>query len=261
MTDHPHHTPRTNGEGILNVVLHGMVGIVVEKDHVRVLMPQTDDHVFLAGAWRSERRLKQGIDYRLSGVAAGNAGADIARRAIAVRGFPVVDTSELLFCSIRLPIPGEVRNVRIVQRGKLIFTGKTAGQLAGLKEFALIPILRYRYADLKALNLGPLRWHPEPKEGIVNLHIFGEPLTEEIFGHQHNGQSHLQEAFVNMVKLFKGMDLTITGHGDPDDGEPIQGIGLPDTEQVMLVERTADCQSGRLDASNCPPFVVDNSGN
>jgi hypothetical protein len=95
----------------------------------------------------------------------------------------------------------------------------------------------------------------------VNLHIFAEPLTEEILKHEHHGKTHLEEAFGDLVSVFRGLDLTMSGKGVPVSANPIKDIGLPEDEQITMTERTVPCDSEHFGDSDCPPFVVDNTGN
>src|SRR5262245_13126458 len=114
-----HKSPAKKKPGMLNVVLHGMIGIVVGDKDIELLIPQIEDHVFLAGDWREERRLKQGTTYILSGVVGrGQAQKDLAKGALTIGGFTDIDRDPAkLFCSIRLPFPHAVHHFRKLTAG------------------------------------------------------------------------------------------------------------------------------------------------
>jgi hypothetical protein len=122
--------------------------------------------------------------------------------------------------------------------------------------FSLVQVLRYKSDDLRGLSLGPgLRWVPEIEgdgNKVVNLHIFAEPPTREFFAHNH----HLEEAFEDLVSLFPGLDLKLTGDGTTADATLVPEIGLPEEHQITMSERTTPCDSGEVGNSNCPPIVL-----
>jgi hypothetical protein len=253
---------------MLNVVLHGLMGIVVGDKYIELLIPQIEDHVFIAGDWREERRLKQGKTYILSGVdGRGEAQKELAKGALTLRGFKQIDDGPAkLFCRIRLPFPDAVQHFRKLTAGETLkFKGVAAAKLENTEAFSLIPVLRYGFADANQLKLGDLRWFPQLSEsGVVNLHIFSEPLTHEVTQHADAHTPHLEEGFANLVALFPGLDLQVSGHGMPIQSAG-KDIGLPSVQQITLPERTADhgtetAAPQAFSEAHCPPIVMDDDG-
>src|SRR5436305_14965226 len=58
----------TVGEQQLNIIFHGLFSYIIWSDHLEVLAPQVDEHVYKAGTWGQEMRLKESVMYRLTGV-------------------------------------------------------------------------------------------------------------------------------------------------------------------------------------------------
>jgi hypothetical protein len=249
--------------GILNVVLHGLIGVVITDQCLEALVPQMDDHVFLAGAWGMERRLKQSTTYLLEGVDSNPGyGVDAAMQAPVLHNFPVIDRNPArLFCTIYLPFPFEVRGCRLMSA---TFTGASAEQIPHGR-FAMIHVYRYRFSDVSKLTLGDqLMWMPafEQDEGgqkAVNLHLFAEPPTHGVAQHSGNRLGHVEEAYRNLVRLFPGMDLQPATAGCPD-AAVVTGIGLPAPQQQSLVQRIGNdgppkpCDDPDNENANCIPF-------
>jgi hypothetical protein len=253
--------------GTLNLVLHGLFGIVLWETAIELLVPQMDDHVFIAGTWLKERRLKQSASYLLEGVdMSGNAQGQIPQQSLALRGFRLVDRNpEKLFCSIFLPFPKDVRRSRIQDAAGIKVEGKAAFSLNLSGGLSLIQVFRYPFNAIGNLTLGPdLRWTPQMADGnVVNFHIFAESAVDESsLASNEPAGSHLEEAFQNMVRLFPGMDLSVSGSGQETTPQFITDIGLPEVEQVSLGERTVAQNAGEaaepFGLHNCPPMVVDN---
>src|SRR5258705_5490668 len=168
--------------GILNVVLHGMIGVVLSEESVELLIPQVDDHVFLAGTWRMERRLKENVTYGLRGVQSASwqsrtRDAIIGNSVVIAKVHQIDPTPDKMFCCIELPIPFHACSSRHVDGSKLIFTGTSRHKAEAAKSLGLIHVFRYHFDDVRHLRLGDeLEWKPVLKDEVVKLHIFAEPL-------------------------------------------------------------------------------------
>jgi hypothetical protein len=235
---------------------------VVWDHSVELLVPQMDDHIFMAGEWRQERRLKQSVTYMLEGVESADKMPGNLQMP-ALRNYPIVDRSPgNLFCSIHLPFPAEIRGCRLFTIGKsLTFSGADKRQITET-EFATIHVFRYAFKDYSSLSLGPeLSWPVDsaPQQPFdVNLHLFAEPQTLEILNGMHDGISHVEEAFQDLVRLLPGMDLKISGQGIPEKAGLLTDIGLPTYQQITFAERSAPCESIQGENANCIALHVDN---
>src|SRR6266853_804392 len=173
---------QTNDSGAqklqLNVVVHGLVSYIIWPDHIEVLVPQVDEHVYKAGSWGKELRLKESSVYRLTGVYGASTPPQIdVRNNLVLRKISNIDRSQAkLFCSFNLPLPLEFKALRQARANGPIVTGRSLPADAPTS-LPLVQTLIYRIEDLSNLSLSNnFLWKPEVTAmGTVNLHIWAEP--------------------------------------------------------------------------------------
>jgi hypothetical protein len=251
----------------LNLVFHGMFAFVFWRDRLEVLAPQEDDHVYKAGAWGRERRLREGHTYALRGVQPGASPPPIdASGNLIVSRFTTIERDpDVLCCSIQLALPDSMSGLRRVKLHptQRLFAGAAIGD-ATPTSVPLIQVLTFNVEDFSGVSLDPLTtWTPKPgRLGSVNLHIWAESdsfFTEEEKDHPIRG-------FEQLIRLFPGLDLQLLySTGVPMD-PAVDVPGLEVWEQATLRERSKllfgvpeDPDERGAEVTNCLSLIVDNS--
>jgi hypothetical protein len=205
---------KTDKTTLVNVVLHGMFAMIFDNRKpltnlpLLLMAPCVDSHVYGAGMWRQEVCLKQGSSYELQGLQS-NSSFNIDDYATN----PLVTFSNLPgwgsspYCSLQLPFPDDMVPLRKLTRpdgGPPFFdccAGPYGEQICTASELPMIYVLKYKNA------LGPQNpiqlFGSVETQGIWsmgsspvnNLHIFAEPLSDDIPG-------HLEEALCQINKMF-----------------------------------------------------------
>lgn len=250
----------------LNVVLHGLFAVVISDDHLDVLMPQVDDHVYKAGAWGKEFRLREGVTYELTGVVGSKNTLINPDQNLLLRGFTQLHREpSKLFCSLKLPLPAEFRSLRRVAQAQTqrVFGGATAAKI-NAREFPLVITLIYRNFDHTRLALGALPWTPELDAKVINLHIWAEPdapLGVNI--------GHAPEAFQRLMQLFDGIELYFTASPSVaaripidkktgvDGLQPWEESGITERSRLLFPKQSASATKG-TEIRNCLSLIIDN---
>lgn len=229
---HRERNPKT-----LNVIFHGLWAYVFGGTGIRALTPSIDEHVFKAGSYGTELRLKENKTYVLEGVHAAAQAPDIDQTSnVVLTGITRVDPSHM-FCAIDLPFPDQMIPFRFLNNP--VFSGQTANQLQATR----VPdaqVLSYRFDKAENLTLGSnLSWQPYYQEDTrtVNLHIFAQPDC-------HVGIDHLQMASSMLVSMFPEADLQPVS-ADPADLPTDPGLrGVTRDDLKNLVERAINLPAG-----------------
>jgi hypothetical protein len=253
----------------LNVVFHGMFAYVIWPDHVEVMAPQEEDHVYKAGAWGRERRLKEGGAYTLEGVRPGTEKLAInPRENLVLSQLRTIDRSvDALFFSLRMPLPHCMTGLRRVRLDpqKQLFRGEAARDLS-LTMLPLIQVLTYVVDDFSAVHLDPNHtWRPDPASaGTANLHIWAE--SDSVFTAQE--KDHPIHGFQQLVRLFPGLELQLLYSTGAPPEQPIAVGGMQVWEQATLRERSqlmygvpntsGEDDSRGAEITNCLSLIVQN---
>jgi hypothetical protein len=221
------------GKKRLNVLFHGLFAFVFWDHCVEVLAPIVDDHVYKAGTWMFERRLREGCNYRLLG--ATDCGAmppstPCPTKNPTLTHFESIDRSSgKLFCSFILPFPDCHYPMRGVDadQGKPFFCGTDSTGLS--TTVTTVQGFGYSYDEISKLSLADkapwetLSWMPQVNgDGYVNLHVWAEPefdLTKEL--------NHIPMAFKNLTGLIQTLDLRTQNNKKipySNDAPPMDGV-------------------------------------
>ena len=253
----------------LNVIFHGLFAFIISSRDIEVLAPQVDDHVYKAGAWGNEMRLKEGFEYELEGVRPASAVPPIDPNAnIIVHTAPGFkrDKSKL-FCSIKFPLPDQIVGLRrVTVDPRTMFNGKAATQLKCTK-IPLVLVFTYALDPNKPLSLGKgLPWQPTRNAvKTVNLHVWAEsealqsPLT----------MTHPMLPFTQLVGLFPWLDLKMISSATADPDPQTNVRGLDPFEERTLKERSvlltaipppgappAAPSAGGSEVTSCIPLII-----
>jgi hypothetical protein len=134
------------------------------------------------------------------------------------------------------------------------FSGGDAPKQNPSSTFPTVQIMRYRVVDYKNLRLEPFKaWVTQKRPpSIINFHIFAEP---DSLVHPE----HAMEAFAEMIQLFSGIDLKLTGTSNScfplDTNLP---AGINPQHQISLAERNGACkEQGGARPANCFMIMLD----
>ena len=262
---------QTNDSGAhklqLNVVFHGLVSYIVWPDHIEVLVPQVDEHVYKAGSWGKELRLKESFVYRLTGVYGASTPPQIdVRNNLVLRKISNIDRSQTkLFCSFNLPLPLEFKALRQARANGPIITGRSLSADAPTS-VPLVQTLIYRIEDLSNLRLSNnFLWKPEVTAmGTVNLHIWAEPDVDMA---AMASVGHPTQAFSRLMALFPEVDLHLEFNAAAPTDKITNIHGLNGWEENSLIERqmllfpkNEKLKSGKgTEVSNCVGLIVFNN--
>ena len=244
-----------------------MFAFVIWKDRIEVLAPQEEDHVYKAGAWGRERRLREGGVYRLQGVMPGTAppALNANENLIVSRWTEIERDRELLFCALNLPLPESMTGLRRVKAdsSRRLFGGAAAATLSP-QTLPLIQVLTYGVEDSAKLRFDPIvPWVPAADaQGVVNLHIWAE--SECLFTEME--RDHPMHGFECMMRLFPGRDLKLSYSPRAAMDGSVELPGMQVWEQATLRERSRllfgvpeEIGDGRgAEVTNCLALVVDN---
>jgi len=253
------------GQKTLNLIIHGLCAFVEQDHHVDIIFPAMPEHTFAAGSWRREMMLDQGETYRLFGVRGENELPDECGECVISQkksGISLIDPEGDTFCTVRVPMPKEMRPVRsMVKEGDIaldFFVGEAVNQ--NKLHPSRIPIvygLRYKIDNLSEVSLGEF-WSPdlseEPKKSI-NLHIWAEPAC-------NIQRNHVSEGFRSLVGMLPELDLAIHPRWDvdlPDTTIPAFPPDLSENEKELLRQRCQIEPPGGLLVTklrNCLSIVV-----
>lgn len=250
----------------LNVVFHGLFSYIIWPDHVEVLVPMVDDHVYKAGTWGREFRLREGVVYHLDGVHAEARIPEIdMRNNLVLTKVSKIDRSpERIFCSFILPLPRQIIGLRLASSppNHPTFQGKA---LNGTNPDSIPLVQAMIYSVESQPNLGKkFPWVPEDNgSGAINLHIWAEPEVDMPEG------SHPMQAFSRLMAIFPDVDLQLAFGASalPDKATHVRG--LKPWEERSLVERSKllfppkpqkPAISKGTEVSNCVGMIVVNTG-
>jgi hypothetical protein len=251
----------------LNLIFHGMFAFVIWRDHIEVLAPEEEDHVYKAGAWGRERRLRQGGVYTLQGA---NPGAKRPalnpKENLVLSNLTQIERDpETLFFSVILPFPESMTGLRRVKLDstRRLFGG-AASSTVSATSLPLVQVMTYAIDDVTKLCFPPLPvWLPKPDgHSFLNLHIWAE--SDSFFTDAE--RDHPIRGFERLTRLFPGLDLQLLySTGAPMDGS-VQIPGMEVWEQATLRERSRllfgvpqDPSTARgAEVTNCLTMHVDN---
>lgn len=230
----------------LNVIFHGMFAFVLKADHIEAIAPQIDDHVYKAGAWGRELRLKEGMAYELHGVtpAAARPVLDPTMHVI-VKTSNIVQNSATMFFTLNLPWPQKITGLRNLHPNSQ-YRGLTGASVRGvnLQQIPLLEVFTYPIADLNKLSLGPnFVWHYDSVGDHINLHVWAEPDAGTVDNTNQHNKHHNIAAFAQLMKLIPGVDL----HPDqsprfqpPDTDKAVKALvnGIEEWEEMTFHERS-----------------------
>ena len=269
MYSSPHSNLNDSGakELQLNVVFHGLVSYVIWPDHIEVLIPQVDEHVYKAGSWGKELRLKESSVYRLTGVygATVSPKIDTSNNLVLLKISNIDHSPSKLFCSFILPLPLEFRALRRARANGPIVAGRSLAANAPTS-VPLVQTLVYQIEDVAKLSLGSgFFWRPEVTTmGTVNLHIWAEPEVDVTTA---ASTGHSAQAFSRLMALFPDVDLHLEFSAAAPADKVTDVRGLNGWEESSLVERQMllfpkgqKRKSGKgTEVSNCIGVIVFNN--
>jgi hypothetical protein len=211
----------------LNVILHGLIALVRQKDSIIALMPDVKQHVFRAGSWLGEIELRNGF-YSLTGVNSGTADFDKTKNLILENAQMSPDGPSAAYATILFPKPKEIHSLRPVAIDpKTDLSGRDA---AGITATALTSIQIFVY-DCPDLSQFALQGHPflppqDPKLAVFNLHVYSEEDVDPA------DLDHAVNAFDEAVALFKNLDLKLVNSKPIPPADPTE----PRPDGVVLME-------------------------
>jgi len=257
----------TNAAQKLNVVFHGMFAFIFWNDHIEVLAPEEDDHMYRAGSWGRERRLREGGVYALDGVTPSKTPIrlDPTKNLVLSRLTNINRDPRILFCSFTFPLPESMTGLRHVklEPARSLFGG-AASKSVSITTLPLIQVFTYQVGDFAKLRFNPLPlWTPTPgPQGIANLHVWGE--SDSVF--TEDDRDHPMRGFEQLTSLFPDLDLQLLySTGAPMDGS-VQVPGMEVWEQATLRERSRLMFGGLMplsgergaEVTNCLNALIDN---
>lgn len=260
----PHATAK---EAQLNVVFHGLFSYIIWPDHVEVLAPQVDEHVYKAGSWGKEFRLREGVVYRLEGVHAEARIPDIdVRNNLVLTKISNIDhSSAKLYCSLILPMPQQMIGLRRAYPPpkQPAFQGKA---LSGTNPDSIPLVQTLVYKVEGQPNLGKeFPWVSEDKgSGTINLHIWAEPEIDTT----GMSPSHASQAFSHLMSLFPDLDLQLAfgASASPDKSTLVRGLkpweerSLVERSQLLFPPKRRNLKIDRgTEVSNCVGMIVINT--
>ena len=204
--------------GQLNVILHGLFTILVQKDEITVYIPNMgSDHTYKAGSWLAEINLDPG-DYQLEGAIARDVkdGVFDPNQNMVLNKVRINDAEccGRVYATLHLPLTKAVSLRRLA-----IAPGALGGdsrdkvdQPDGEHFSAAVQILTYDFNNDANLRLGDHPWEPIFDEGFVNLHVFAQPESPP-------EDDHIRHAFQMSMGLFTGVDLVLKQPVAPADVE------------------------------------------
>jgi hypothetical protein len=221
----------------LNVVFHGLFSYIVWPDHVEVLAPMVDEHIYKAGAWGKEFRLRENAVYHLEGVQVETRMPDIdVRNNIVLTNVSNIDRSpEKLFCSFILPLPQQMIGLRraYAPPNQPAFHGAALNG-PNPDSIPLIQTFVYRVDGWPTLG-EKFGWIPEDSASdTINLHIWAEP---EVDASGMQQKPHAVQAFSRLMALFPDVDLHLSfgAAASPDKSTHVHGLEV--WEERSLMER------------------------
>jgi hypothetical protein len=245
----------------LNVIVHGLIGIVFWKKCVEVLPPNVGSvHAYMAGG--------QGYDELTdldSGPGAVYWGEFGTRGAYPLKPdgsmFPVASKSIMpdyrqAYCRIVLPVPNSILPLRTIPSntcGGGPFFPQSNGNIPNPNMLPLAIALVYHQISHRPA-LRPHPWKPVIKEDAnhnrwINLHIRAEPSDP--------GSGHSLDTYKWLNALFPGLGLTLN--------EPYHFMGVPvDSPLPLRIEKEDEYTLGELksgSSSTPKPDCVASRGN
>ncbi len=241
---------------VLNVVLHGLFGYVIRPTHIstdpdiaiEILVPQMDEHVYLAGTWLQELRLGEGRTYQLRGATANGSMPELKTSenpVVQYYNFKDINRSpQSLYCSLELPFPKCIVSIRRapVPKARQVFSGNDSGEInRELKGLATVQVFVYKYESIDKLKLTAnlesdvkrFDWQPKLNEsGTVNLHVFAEAP----FDLKHMGD-HAVEGMKALADLFPLLDLQLDDRDLETQITRDLPLGVSELEEHSLSER------------------------
>jgi hypothetical protein len=220
--------------GILHVMFHGTFVFDFHKDHIDVLVPQVEEHVYRVGSWLGETELicddhasamdqskpmdsgghnhnggNGGPDrYQLEGVKGGSAMTLPPENNLMVSARLKQDVDSLLYARIRVPLPDQIRTPRRALLPNGDFDPKEGLPKDYQGKLGTIQIFTYNFPDDSALRFychpGHALWEPAFAGGAVTLHIFAAPEHFHLMpATKGRATSHVQNAFASCAALFQ----------------------------------------------------------
>jgi hypothetical protein len=236
----------------LNVILHGLWALRVERDGIVAWTTDEHHHVKKAGQWSApEFDLVQG-GHRLNGVRQGVARSFSDQQNLVVTKSVHVLVANRHSYAVYLPNPRAIhslRRFRAIGRAPIFEGSDVPARLP--PEIAMVNVLVYDFDDPRKVTLEPLSWRPKLNKdgGTSNLHLFAqpnEPLTDP---------NHFKQAYKELAGMF-GLDILPTRSGRAPVDKKTGIAGFPPNEERGLDERHPHGVSG----SNCEMLVIDPNG-
>jgi hypothetical protein len=240
-------------EPMLNVILHGLFGYVIEKKYIYVVTPDVgNEHEYFAGPKYGSHLPLQGT-YELRGVVRGSQPAP-DKRYNALLDRKTAGIKEIRFNDgrflLKFPMPRRLVPLRLVQ-GDDFFTGDSS-DLMTYKALPMCYALVYSTKDIDQLYLGDehLKGYLQEKPNAVNLHIWAEPRDPSSLP-----PHHARRAVQKLIRMFKGIDLHFCHGGNTavDAAPGVLGIDPPD-ELGLSEEKEGS------DITNCAGLIIKGGG-
>ena len=251
---HTHDNSQQNGSKKLNVIFLGayLWDQNTQRDHILVLIPKIEYHVYRAGSWLAETELRGRTDskavvYKLLGVKPGNARFD-AQRNLIVKPHQPGTPQAYPYATLIFPLPQTITSLMVADIERDSFTHPQDLVVDKKHQhLATVHVFTYEIEDenklmLKAEDGEGHYWEPVLCGDYVNLHI----LSAE--DHYHKPSNALED-FNQCADLIGGLDLRLKTRFLPATGilypQPVPGVHARETESLALrTERMA--RLGRL---------------
>jgi hypothetical protein len=266
----------------LNVIFHGLWAYEVRKDGIYAHTCKEPEHVVMAGQWKPDHGLEDGVKYKLTGVKRGSSpiidNFKLCKNAI-FRSKTLNPTN--LYCTVVLPPPSAISSLRTIAFKTNPYWGQNAKDIESRK-ISIVQVFIYDLKQQVPIKLEGKWFSRLPKrtdspksiclkydhlqQGFMNLYFYAQPPVAVKSG-------HFEAAVRNLATLF-GLQLIPVPSMAPAPYNPnISGCNWLDL--VGLNERGGDSQdlvepntrgdfplfvpAGGISGSSCDPFIVDNS--
>jgi hypothetical protein len=244
----------------LNVMLHGLFLLNIVDDHIQLLTPNVDGHIYKAGDWHKDHIacLDPGY-YELKGVAHAKKAPEPGTENIVLSRSSSkfgINPNPRYF-EIRLPFPEKITFLRSL-KGVNLYRGP------GIHATGMALCTMLTYSRYGSLELAGSKWVPRPDNEVLhipgydfirNLHVWAEPATRVSPLHTERAYAQLM-CFFNPQPKVAGMNFTIATDDSPplDHAEVIEYLGLRPEEEMGWSEWENNGEGSR--PTNCNTVVV-----
>jgi hypothetical protein len=218
------------GTRFFNVIFHGPFVFVFYPKRLEVLAPETDEHQFGVGNWKSEKPCQPGT-YWVKGVSPSNTSDTVDQNCHAI-----IDAGDVgkiateAYYQFVLPTPKSITALgRFTPRWTPHFIGDYSSEIKA-QEFGSAHAITYQLGANDSPRIENFQWEPKPNPlNAINLHVFAEsPFLLDDF--------HPNRDFAKLVELVPRLSLGLA-RPFPDIDFKLaagQGIGVPNEEQGGL---------------------------